>query len=100
MFNNKKIEKLEDEISDLKRKLFIKNYFGDCPCCGGKEILKCEAVMFRIIHYSSFPLIIWGPEEHYTTHYTTKEGYKNHKTFIDEEEKKVKEWEAKNNKNK
>lgn len=69
----KNIEDKTDEQESRLNRLFVDNYFTNCPCCGNqKEILKSEAVSFKDV---------WGHE-----HYTTKESYETHKS-------KIKEWE-------
>lgn len=93
---------MKDRIRKLEKKidrLYVDNYFSDCPCCEGKdEILKSEAKKFeKIIEVPKYNLsaTILGEmetEKKLVEHYTTEEQYEVHKGRIEEWEKDVKKY--------
>lgn len=88
-----RFEKIENRLS----KLFVPDYFKDCPCCQGQgEILKSEAVSFKKFR-PSIGNVYRGfyTDGGMVTFYTTKKSYDIHKKVIDEWAKEIKAYNAK-----
>jgi hypothetical protein len=77
------------ELEGLVGKLFVKNYFSNCPCCGGESLIpKNEAKSFTKLREG---YIYYRPEYRTEVLYTTEEGYKNHLSAINEWAKEIKD---------
>ena len=88
----KDITNVANRINRIKRKLFVTDYFADCPCCGLDDlIVRSEAKSFRKVGSYQY--------EGISQYYTTEQGYEAHKNQIEQWEKEVEEM-IKHNKNK
>lgn len=84
------VEKLLSRIENLESLLLVDNYFYGSPASEGEpeKIPKHEAVAFKTVKtFEDGPLFNMPVVKE---HYTTKEGYQNHKAFIVEQELKIK----------
>jgi hypothetical protein len=78
------IQRLWNEINKLKSAAFVVDYFSNCPCCGGDDlILKSESCEFKKVEFSEFGNFV-------STKHTTKKGAENHSLAIKKWEEEVK----------